>query len=183
MKPIEHLKAEHKGIVLMLNVLEKISANIEAGQGVPIDHLKQVLDVLQTFGDKCHYVKEERLLFTAMEEAGVQKECGPLGVMLSDHITGREFIEEMNKLLNAYEKGRPGSETEFATVALEYVHRFKNHIWKENIVLFPIAEKTVPADKLKSLGERFDRFEKEQIGQGVQEAFHATIDELAGIYL
>jgi hemerythrin-like domain-containing protein len=183
MKPIENLKREHEEIVLMLNVLERISANIEAGQGVPIDNLKRVLDFLQTFGDKCHYVKEERFLFTAMEEAGVQKGCGPLGLLLSDHATGREFIGEMNKLLNSYEKGRPGSEVELATVALEYVHLFKNHIWKENIVLFPIAEKTVPADKLKSIGEQFDRFEKEQKVQGVQEAFDAMIDELAGTYL
>ena len=46
-----------------------------------------------------------------------------------------------------------------------------------------MAEKAVSADKLKLIGEQFDRFEKEEIGQGAHEAFHEMIDELPKIYL
>jgi hemerythrin-like domain-containing protein len=183
MKPIEDLKAEHKGIVLILSVLEKISERIAAGESVPIDHLKQVLSFLQIFTNKCHHGKEEGLLFAAMEEAGVPKDGGPLGGMLSDHVKCRQSIGEMKELLNSCEKGGPDSQAALATAALQFVHMGKNHIWKENIVLFPMAEKSVPADKLKSLGEQFERFKKEETDQGTYEAFHAMIEELARIYL
>ena len=183
MKPIEYLKAEHEGILLMLDVLERMSERIAAGKSVPTDHLKQVLDFLQVFADKCHHGKEERLLFSAMEAAGVPKQGGPLAVMLSEHGRGRLFIGEMKNLVNAYEKGESGALLVFTNPALQYVNLLRSHIWKENNVLFPMAEKVVPADKLRLIEEQFDRFEKEEIGQGTHEAFHETIDKLSKIYL
>jgi len=183
MKPIEDLKAEHEGILLMLDVLERMSERIAAGKSVPIDHLKQVLDFLQVFADRCHHGKEERILFFAMEEAGVPKEDGPLAVMLSEHGRGRLFMGEMKNLMISYEKGESGALLVFTTPALQYVDLLRSHIWKENNVLFPMAEKALPADKLQMIGEQFDRFEKEEIGQGTHEAFHEMIDKLSKIYL
>lgn len=183
MKPIEDLKTEHEGILLMLDVLERMSERIVAGKSVPTDHLKQVLDFLQVFADNCHHGKEERLLFSAMEAAGVPKEGGPLAVMLSEHGRGRLFIGEMKDLVSSYEKGDSGALLVFTTPALQYVDLLRSHIWKENSVLFPLAEKAVPADKLKLIGEQFDRFEKEEIGQGTHEAFYEMIDKLSKIYL
>ncbi|MGA2404066.1 MAG: hemerythrin domain-containing protein [Syntrophobacteraceae bacterium] len=211
MKPIQDLKAEHEGILLMLDILERMSERIVAGKSVPTDHLKQVLDFLQVFVDKCHHGKEEKLLFAAMEEAGVPKEGGPslrlgsplhaavsgnassprpifseggpLAVMLSEHDRGRQFIKEMKNLLHSSEKGEPGSLEVLTTPALQYVNLLRSHIWKENNVLFPMAEKAVTADKLNLIGEQFDRFEKEEIGQGTHETFHEMIDKLSKIYL
>ena len=138
---------------------------------------------MQVFADKCHHGKEERLLFAAMEEAGVPKEGGPLAVMLSEHGRGRQFIGEMNSLLNSYENGESGALLVLTTPVLQYVNLLRSHIWKENNVLFPMAEKAVPADKLKFIGEQFDLFEKAEIGQGTHEAFHEVIDNLSKTYL
>jgi len=160
-----------------------MSERIAAGKSVPTDHLKQVLDFLQGFADKCHHGKEERLLFSAMEAAGVPKEGGPLAVMLSEHGRGRLFTEEMKNLVSSYEKGESGALLVLTTPALQYVNLLRSHIWKENNVLFPMAEKAVPSDKLKLIGEQFDRFEKEEIGQGTHEAFHEVIDKLSKTYL
>src|SRR5208283_3140627 len=183
MKPIEDLKSEHEGILLMLDVLETMSEKIVAGKSIATDHLKQVIDFFQVFVDKCHHGKEERLLFGAMEEAGVPREGGPIGVMLSEHGRGRQFIAEMKNLLNSYEKGESGALVVLTTPALQYVNLLRSHIWKENNVLFPMAEKEIPAAKLELIGEQFDRFEKEEIGQGTHEAFHEMIDKFSKIYL
>jgi hemerythrin-like domain-containing protein len=183
MKPIEELKTEHEGILLMLDILEKMSERIEAGENVPADHLKQVLDFLQVFADKCHHGKEEGILFAAMEKAGVPKKDGPLGVMLSEHGRGRHFIADMKDLLKSYEKGESGALAVFTTPALQYVNLLRSHIWKENNVLFPLAEKAVPAQELNLMGEQFERFEKDEIGQGTHEAFHEMLDRLSNIYL
>ncbi len=183
MKPIEDLKAEHEGILLMLNVLEKMCERIKSGDKVPTEHLKQVLEFLQVFADKCHHGKEEGILFPAMQTAGVPKEGGPLGVMLSEHGSGRNFIGEMKSLLQSHEKGDAGSLTAFTNPALQYINLLRNHIWKENNVLFPMAEKAVSQDKLESIGQEFDKFEDEVIGQGTHEAFHKMMDKLSKDYL
>ena len=79
----------------MLDILERMSEKIVAGESVPTDHLEQVLDFLEVFADKCHHGKEkEKLLFAAMEEAGVPKEGGPLAAMFSEHDRGRQFIKK-----------------------------------------------------------------------------------------
>jgi hemerythrin-like domain-containing protein len=183
MKPIENLKSEHERIVLVIDILERMSEQIASGENDRTDHLKQVIKFLQVFADKCHHGKEENYLFTAMLEAGVPEKGGPLGVMFSEHSRGRGFIEEMNNLLDSYEKGGSGSLMVLTTPALQYVDLLRSHIWKEDNVLYPMAEKVVPADKLGLLQEQFDRFEEEEIGQGTRQAFNQMIEQLSKIYL
>jgi hemerythrin-like domain-containing protein len=183
MKPIENLKTEHEDILLMLDVLERMSEKISSGESVQIDHLKDVLKFLQVFADKCHHGKEENYLFTAMLESGVPEKGGPLSVMLSEHNRGRRFVEEMKSLLDSYEKGDSGSLMVLATPLLQYVELQLSHIWKENNLLYPLAEEVLPGDKLSALEGQFERFENEEIGQGTCNAFHEMIRNLSRIYL
>ncbi len=183
MKPTEELRAEHEGILTILDVLERMSEKIVAGESVPVDHLKQVLEFLQVFADRCHHGKEEGILFPALEEVGVPKTGGPIGVMLSEHDRGRQFIGEILRLLKSYESGEAGSLMVLTNPILQYISMLRSHIWKENEVLFPMAEKNIPEQKLDKIGEEFDRFEEEKIGTGRHEQFHAMIEKLAGIYL
>ena len=88
----------------------------------------------------------------------------------------------MRNLLNSYGKGELGALVVLTTPALQYVNLLRSHIWKENNVLFPLAEKEIPAAKLELMGEQFDRFEEEEIGQGTHEAFHEMIDKFSKIY-
>jgi hemerythrin-like domain-containing protein len=183
MKPIENLKAEHDDMLIMLDVLERMSEKLASGESIQIDHLKDVLKILQVFADKCHHGKEENYLYTAMLEAGVPEKGGPLSILLSEHGRGRRFVEEMKSLLDSYEKGESGCLIMLATPFLQYVDLHQSHIWKENNLLFPMAEEMVPGEKLNSLEGQFKRFENEQIGQGTCEAFRKMIENLSNIYL
>ena len=80
-------------------------------------------------------------------------------------------------------KEKLGALVVLTTPALQYVNLLRSHIWKENNVLFPMAEKAVPAAKLELLGEQFDGFEKEEAGEGTHEAFHEMIEKFSKIYL
>ncbi len=182
MKAIEELRAEHEGILVILDVLVRISQKIKAGGSVPVEHLKQIVEFLQVFADKCHHGKEEGILFPAMEAGGVPKAGGPLGVMLSEHDMGRSLIGEMKSLIQAYEAGDKGALTTLTDPALQYVDLLKSHIRKENEVLFAMAEPAIPEAKQKDLAERFEKFEDEVIGRGRHEAFHAMIENLSTIY-
>ena len=68
MKAIEELKNEHRGIQLMLRVLERIAGKGEGGEPVRQDHLSGILEFLTIFVDKCHHGKEENFLFPMAEE-------------------------------------------------------------------------------------------------------------------
>ena len=53
------------------------------------------------FADKCHHGKEEDVLFPELEKAGIARQGGPIGVMLHEHVSGREFIRRMSEALPA----------------------------------------------------------------------------------
>ncbi len=183
MRPTEELRAEHDGILVVLEVLDRISERIVSAEDVPLDHIDQIIEFFRIFVDRCHHGKEEDFLFPAMQAAGVPKEGGPIGVMLSEHDRGRRFVAEMSNLVKAYRSGETGSLHVLTNPALQYSDLLKSHIWKENDVLFPMADQKLDETEQERLSREFEKLEREKIGPGTHEAFHKMIDTLSGIYL
>ena len=92
MTPSGRLKDEHEGILLMLQILDKISGKMKKQEKMDLTHLEEIVDFFRTFADKCHHGKEEDLLFPEMEKAGISRERGPIGVMLAEHVQGRSYV-------------------------------------------------------------------------------------------
>ena len=106
MDPIKDLTAEHEAVRLTLRVLEKISTDIDRrGKIAGGDDIDALLEFFRVFVDKCHHGKEEKLLFPALEEVGVGKEGGPIGVMLDEHRQGRELVGAMTTAMTQYRQG------------------------------------------------------------------------------
>lgn len=183
MRATEELRAEHDGILTILEILEKISNRLSAGEAVEASHLDQIMEFLKVFADRCHHGKEEGILFPALEEAGIPNQGGPIGVMLHEHTDGRAYIQEMDNALDGMKKGDSDAPRSFANASRLYIDLLKQHIEKENQVLFPMADESLAAERQRDIAEQFDNFEKEKIGAGRHEAFHKMMDELAEIYL
>ena len=93
MQPIKDLKMEHDAVRLTLRILDEICRKIEkSGEITDLQHLDQLLEFFKVFVDKCHHGKEEELLFPALENVGVSREGGPIGVLLHEHQQGREYV-------------------------------------------------------------------------------------------
>ncbi|MEM3061405.1 MAG: hemerythrin domain-containing protein, partial [Candidatus Bathyarchaeia archaeon] len=82
--------------------MEKVCEKLDSGERVEPGHLEQVLEFIKFFADKCHHGKEEDLLFPAMEEAGIPKGGGPIGMMLTEHAMGRGYVKAMSKAAEEY---------------------------------------------------------------------------------
>ncbi|MDR3553766.1 MAG: hemerythrin domain-containing protein [Syntrophobacteraceae bacterium] len=182
MNVTEQLRAEHEGILTMLQVLERISQQMSSGKPANLGHLEQIIEFLQVFADKCHHGKEEDILFPALEKAGIPREGGPIGVMLSDHSRGRNYIRAMREALEELKKTEGGTD-EFVRAARGYIELLRGHIEKENNVLFVMGERNLSQEEQTRLFDQFEKMEQEKIGTGKHEAFHKMIDELSGVYL
>lgn len=182
MTPTDQLKEEHEGILLMLRILEEICARIERKESVDPAHLTGILEFLKVFVDTCHHGKEEDLLFPEMEERGLPKDSGPLGVMLTEHNRGRAHIRAMKEAAAAVaEPG--GGRAAFLENTRAYIALLRQHIQKENNVLFPLGEKILPMQTQEQLTEKFEELERERIGPGRHEEFHELLHRLRDIYL
>ncbi|HZW35443.1 MAG: hemerythrin domain-containing protein [Deltaproteobacteria bacterium] len=182
MKATADLKEEHGGVKVMLGILEKVCDRLETGKGVDPQHLPQILEFLMVFVDRCHHAKEEDHLFPALEQAGVPREGGPVGVMLLDHRKGREFIRGMNDALPGVQRGDGQAIARFVRNAREYGELLLTHIDKEDDILYPMADALLSEDKDRELTKDFERVEEERIGQGKHEEFHRMMDRLKAVY-
>ncbi len=183
MKATEELMKEHRGIELMLRVLEVISLRAEAEEPLEHEDLDGIVDFLTIFADKCHHGKEEDLLFPAMEAAGIPREGGPIGVMLAEHAACRSIVKRLTAAVEEYKAHHGDASARIASAARDYVKLLTQHIRKEERVLYPIAEGKLSTEKDAELVEAFEKLEHERIGSGKHEEFHSLLHHLERAYL
>src|SRR5512139_3025692 len=127
---IDVLRHEHDAILIALRILDRIAEH--AGKGtLPHPDAAGFIGFLKEFADKCHHGKEEGLLFPALVNAGMSEKQGPVAVMLSEHVEGRQHIQKMEAALAGSLDGQ-----KFSDAASAYIHLLRAHIDKENNVLF-----------------------------------------------
>jgi hemerythrin-like domain-containing protein len=184
MNAINELLAEHEAVRLTLNILKKMGRTIdETGKIANTEHVERLFDFFSTFVDRCHHGKEEALLFPALEQVGISREGGPVGVMLKEHQQGRELVAKMQTTLSQYVDGRGNAARLFKTHADDYIALLDFHIDKENNILFPMAIKHLPERQLAEMKHGFDKIETEKIGVGQHESFHKMLDSFKTLYL
>jgi hemerythrin-like domain-containing protein len=173
-KAIDDLKHEHEAILTALQILDSM---IVAGKQVPREDILDFIGFLKEFADKCHHGKEEGVLFPALVNAGLPQQGGPVGVMLNEHELGRRHIQDMESAA-----GDPPDYAGFAHAAGQYSALLKEHIQKENEVLFAMAEQILPAEQLDSIYDAFEQHEEQIIGHGRHDELHQMLNSLRRKY-
>lgn len=171
MKSVDRLVAEHDIIERGLAVLEKSVTRIESGDSVPNDFPKWAPDFFRQFADKCHHAKEEDLFFPLLKERGIPEEGGPIGVMLHEHVVGRDCVRRMREASEANEFDG----AKFATAANEFIPLLRQHIFKENNVLFKMAEQVLSEADDADVDGKFTQVEQERELAGMHERYDAEV--------
>ncbi|MCU0849492.1 MAG: hemerythrin domain-containing protein [Spirochaetes bacterium] len=182
MRPVEILMEEHELVLRMLDVMRSVSAKLRTGVDVPDSDLLKILEFIRGFADGCHHSKEEKVFFPALESAGIQKEGGPIGVMLKEHETGRKMAMIMSDSFSS--SGQSGGlRLRFADAAEKYADLLEHHIEKENGVLFVMAGKIFSLEQQRKITDDFIKIEIEEAGIGVHEKYHGILLDLMHSYL
>lgn len=171
------LRKEHDAILKMLDATEEVIRRIDAGGKIKPETLNNLIEFFRLFADKCHHGKEEDLHFPLLESRGTARVAGPTGVMLHEHEVGRALVREMAVAAEACSRCE-NAQPQWARAARGYVDLLRQHISKENNILFVMAEKLLTAEEQEHLAAEFDKAEIEKMGAGTHERLHARMDEL-----
>jgi hemerythrin-like domain-containing protein len=182
MKATEDLIQEHNAVLVALKILTKVAAAIGAKEDQASAHLEQLLGFFKGFVDLCHHAKEEDVLFPELERRGVKRDGGPIGVMLAEHEIGRGHVRAMTERLLELRGGIAGAAMGIADHGRAYREILEAHISKENNVLFPMADRLISSDMAARLVEQFDAIERDRVGEGKHEAYHAMLHTLKDHY-
>ncbi len=178
MSATETLRHEHDAILKMLDATEEVARRLQANEPVGGEILDGLLEFFREFADHCHHGKEEEVLFPFLEQKGMPREGGPIDVMLLEHEQGRALVRGMADAAAAYHKGESAAGQRWANAASGYVYLLREHIDKENNVLFVLAERLLSSEEQARLARQFETIELEKMGAGTHERLHASMNEL-----
>jgi len=141
---LNQLYQEHRQIKGYLDELERISRALpryktyDEAQEL-FDHLKKLCKNL--LAAEPHHQREENILFPEMEKRGV---TGPPSVMRTEHEGLREFKQKLADLVN---HPVPDNFSDYKArvmyLATGIVGFLRQHIYKEDFVLYPMANRII----------------------------------------
>ncbi len=153
-RPTHPLKHEHRVIEQAMRALDGMCLRMIAGGAVPDEELSKLLDFIRNFADQFHHVKEETLLFPALEQIGVRKENGPLAFLRNEHETERTLLAELELAVEDYRRNQAANKR-FVSAALQYKDHLIGHMQQEEAILFRLAEEIMDDQAKDSLIRAF----------------------------
>lgn len=178
MEATDILSSEHRVIERVIAALEAGAVQIDEGGEVRPEFFIEAAAFIAGFADGCHHRKEEGVLFTTMEQYGVPNQGGPIGVMLLEHEQGRRYTRGLRAAAERLQQGDAGARKELVQNALGYAQLLRQHIYKEDHILFPLAGQVIPTDQHITVLEGFERVEHAETGEGVHEKYLALAESL-----
>ncbi|MEK6832478.1 MAG: hemerythrin domain-containing protein [Nanoarchaeota archaeon] len=154
-KPTKLLSDEHKTILKVVEMLEE-ECNSLKEKNIDKDFFIKVIDFIRNYADKFHHAKEEDILFKEMCKPNVEMHCNPVEQMLHEHNLGRNFVKNMELSLNKNDKN------ELVRNAREYIVLIREHIFKEDNILYPMADEALGKTAQESMAKKFAEIGKER---------------------
>ena len=178
MQATEILKEEHRVIERVITSLEQATQRLERGERVRPGFFADAAQFVTGFADGCHHKKEEGVLFKAMVANGLPTEGGPVNEMLGEHEQGRAFTRAMREAAQRWEGGDASARQAVIRNAHGYAALLRQHIAKEDGILFPLADQVIPPAEQDRLSDGFEHIEHEETGAGVHEKYLALASHL-----
>ena len=179
-QPTQILRNEHEVILKALNVLEDCCELIRQGTAVPPETLESLIEFFRLYADRCHHGKEEDLRFPALEAKGIPREGGPIGCMLHEHEQNRALTRAMLQAVAELRSGNAEALQTWAETAEQYSEVLSEHIYKENNILFVMAERAFSEAEEPALMARFNQVNDEKIGRAEITRLEAMVGTIAG---
>jgi hemerythrin-like domain-containing protein len=165
---------EHEQI---LQVLEALDRFVDAVHGMPGDKLElgRFVTFIREYADERHHGKEEHVLFTAMARNGFPPEQGPVGMMLLEHQEMRGIVSVLRELAEQDAPWGSGDQERVADAARSYTGMLREHIMKENEMLYPMAMEHLPPAVQDEVDEECAALDQGRVSAGTD----ATLEKLA----
>jgi len=155
-KAIRILVEEHKNILRVVDALEKECNEIKSGGKVDEDFFRKVIDFIRNYADRFHHAKEEDILFKEFCKTAEKGclHCNPVEQMLYEHDIGRKFIKGIEEGIKEKNKRK------IVENSLGYVNLIREHIFKENNILYPMAENAFNKKTKEEILRKFNKISK-----------------------
>ncbi|MEM3773996.1 MAG: DUF438 domain-containing protein [Candidatus Bathyarchaeia archaeon] len=155
--PIGILLEEHKMIQQIAEKLNVLAEKVQKAesQDAAIGELSQLRHVADELLDaEKHYLREENALFPVLERHGISE---PPAIMWMEHNQLREKKKQLKALIeNASKMNFSDFKRQLGELAKAVGDMLNSHIYKENNILFPAAQRVVTEQEWSTIRADFD---------------------------
>ncbi len=157
--PVEatrRLREEHQVISKVLDCFDIALGEAREAGALDGPIFEKFVDFFRGFADQCHHCKEEDRLFPVLVSAGIPNEGGPIGCMLAEHEQARAFVRAIAERLEAAGRGDGAAINALIEHGEMFIDLMRNHIAKENNVLFNMADGILDESQIERLSRSYD---------------------------
>lgn len=142
-KALTIIRDEHRTISAILHGMEYLVQGIRARRKqVDPRVFHAMLYYLDTFSERMHHPKEDKYLFKAMRERSAEADA-LIADLEEDHARGEESLRRLAQSLIRYEEGGEQEFPAFEREVENFVRNYRDHMRKEEDLLFPLAQKVL----------------------------------------
>jgi hemerythrin-like domain-containing protein len=153
------LVEEHRLILRMIALLERNAPRTAEGKYTNWRFYLDGVDFIRHYADRFHHAKEEDVLFEALVANGMPRQNSPVAAMLMEHDQGRAYVRAMEAGAIKALAGEAGQEQLIAENALAYAALLREHISREDEILYPLAERVLPEAVRPAISAAYRRAE------------------------
>ncbi len=126
-----------------------------------------LLEFLYEYGERYHNQKEEQVLFPTLGSRGLPLQGGPIAVMLSEHDAERNHLQALLPVTTNIKEGHGEATDEYRDQLRQYIALTKDHIWKENDILYPMGRRVLTPEDTEAIVAKFRELDSNLPYQGV----------------
>lgn len=129
--PIGLLMIEHRLIERMLRLMEKEQHRFLSDHACDIRLIKVAVDFFMNYTDKCHYAKEEEILFKQLALKNLLTQHRQiLKELIQEHKSGRVLIERLKDAAENFQSSQNEATNTTKVILGEFIALYKHHIEK-----------------------------------------------------
>lgn len=174
---VEDLMREHGVLRRALLIYSETAIKLRGNTAVDPKPIQMTAQLFRGFGEDYHEKKlEEAHIFPAVAKAGGPA-AGLVDTLKQQHDRGREITDY---ILAVSGKGAIGAgDAEPLAHAFEtFVLMYRNHVAREDTVVFPAWKAALSARQLHEIGDKFEDIEHQQFGH---DGFEDAVQQMAQI--
>lgn len=155
-KTLSIIRDEHRTISAILHGMEYLVWAIrKRGKKVDPRVFHAMLYYLDTFSERAHHPKEDKFLFSALRRRGAGAEI-LITELEKEHAGGEDALRRLAQALNRYEEGGDKEFPAFERAVERFVESYREHMRKEEELLFPLALELLTDADWKEIDRAFE---------------------------
>jgi len=180
-KTLNIIRDEHRSIAAILHGMEYLVQGIRARRKkVDPRVFHAMLYYLDTFSERMHHPKEDQYLFKAMRERSA--EAGTfIADLEEDHARGEDALRRLAQCLIRYEEGGEREFPAFEREVENFVRNYRDHMRKEEDVVFPLAEQLLSASDWQAIDRAFEENRDPLAGERDTRDFEKLFDRIVNL--